>query len=312
MQRIVSIVTAVAAAATLGLTGSAAFAAAPDVKPNRPVYLALGDSLAAGQAAIEPTGSFESTVRQWKARGFVGQFHEVLRDELDCTDPARGSGPDGCPRLQVVNLARTGIPGGPGGVTTATVLAPGDQLDRAVAILSDRNGNASPRDDVEVVSLTVGGNDLFGPAVAACVPTTPGTPPSPACAPTLATTFASFAASYETILSELREVAGDDVLLMTTTYYNPLPFCFIGAADPVGATALGNWVLEGGDIGFGPLPFGFNDIIRDLSAGYGAVVADTFGTIGAGDFVGGRDCTHPDASGHATIAEVFADAALPR
>jgi GDSL-like Lipase/Acylhydrolase family len=205
-------------------------------------------------------------------------------------------------------MSRTGIPGGPGGVTTATMLQPGDQLDRAVALITERNGNASTRDDVEVVSLTVGGNDLFGPAVAGCVAA-----PDPAvtCGAALTATFGAFAARYGQILGELRAVAGDDVVLMTTTYYNPLPFCFLGADDPATATAVGNWILEGGTLpGLGTLETGFNDVIRGLSAQHGAVVADTFGTVGAGDFVGGQDCVHPDAEGHAKIADVFA-AAFP-
>jgi hypothetical protein len=175
-----------------------------------------------------------------------------------------------------------------------------------VALLTERNGNASTRDDVEVVSLTVGGNDLFGPAVAGCV-VSPD--PTVTCGPALAATLGAFATSYDRILGELRAAGGDDVVLMTTTYYNPLPFCDLGSADPARATALGNWILEGGTLpGLGTLEAGFNDVIRAVSAEHGAVVADTFGTVGAGDFVGGSDCVHPDAEGHAKIADVFAEA----
>lgn len=306
MKRIVSILTTVVAAAALALTGPGAWAAPPDGSPGRPVHLALGDSLAAGHGSAPQTGSFESTVRQWKARGFVAQLHDTLRDRLDC-GPDRPANPrEGCPRLQTVNLARTGIPGVPAsGVTTQTILTPGDQLDRAVAIIEQRNGDASPRNDVEVVSLTVGGNDLFTPAVGACVLS-----PDPAttCAPTLGATFAGFAARYDQILGRLRAAAGDDVTILTTTYYNPLPFCTLGAGNPA-AGPLGDWILEGGTLpGLGTLPAGFNDVIRGISAQHGAVVADTFGALGAGDFVGGEDCLHPDAEGHRKLAEVFAEA----
>jgi len=177
-----------------------------------------------------------------------------------------------------------------------------------VALLEERNRNASPRDDVEVVSLTVGGNDLFGPAVAGCV-VSPD--PTVTCRPALAATFRAFATNYDRILAELRAAGGDDVVLMTTTYYNPLPFCDLGAADPARATAVGGWILEGGTLpGLGTLEIGFDDVIRAVSAEHGAVVADTFGTVGAGDFVGGSDCVHPDAEAHAKIAGVFA-AAFP-
>jgi lysophospholipase L1-like esterase len=204
-------------------------------------------------------------------------------------------------------MSRTGIPGGPGGVTSATMLQPGDQLDRAVALVTERNGNASTRDDVEVISLTVGGNDLFTPAVAACVLSEN---PAVTCAPALQATFTGFAARYDQILTELRAAAGDDVVLMTTTYYNPLPFCTLGAGNPASGP-VGDWILEGGTLPaplppLGTLDQGFNDIIRALSAEHGAVVADTFGTLGGGDFVGGSDCLHPNAAGHRALAEVFA------
>ena len=306
MKRIVSIVTTVVVSLAAAVAGpGAAWAASPEVKPNRPVYLALGDSLAAGQQSAAPRKTFERTVERWKDRGFVAQFHDTLQDELDCRADLWPNLPAaarvGCPRLQLVNISRTGIPGGPGGVTTATLLEDGDQLDRAVAIIEDRNRNSSPRDDVEVVSLTVGGNDLYGPAVAACVPLTV------ACAGTLATTFGEFAARYEQILVALRAAGGAELVILTTTYYNPLPFCEVGEGDPVGATALGGFILEGEPLpGLGQLPAGFNDLIRAASVRHGATVADTYGLLGAGDFVGGTDCLHPDADGHEKIADAFA------
>jgi hypothetical protein len=138
--------------------------------------------------------------------------------------------------------------------------------------------------------------------------------PAVTCAPALQATFTGFAARYDQILDELRAVAGDDVVIMTTTYYNPLPFCTIGAANPASGL-VGDWILEGGTLpgplaALGTLDQGFNDIIRAVSAEHGAIVADTFGALGAGDFVGGTDCLHPNAEGHREVAEVFA-AAFP-
>lgn len=315
-----SMVATLALAGTLGLTGSTAASAGGrdddrDLRPDRPVYLALGDSLAAGQASVPPKGSVERTLARWKANGFVAQFHDALRHDLDCRTGSDGHGRDddrhdrrgrdGCRHLQLLNLSRSGIPGVPNsGVTTTTVLAEDDQLDQAVALLSARNGDRSSRNDVEVVSLTVGGNDLFGPAIAACVES-----PQPAttCAPGLTVVFRDVALRYDRILAELRAAGGDDVVLLTTTYDNPLPFCDRGAANPAGALAIGNLVLEGGTLpGVGTLPGGFNDVIRAVSARHGAIAVDTFGVLGAGDFVGGADCLHPDGDGHRKIAEVFA------
>ncbi|NMR19725.1 GDSL-type esterase/lipase family protein [Cellulomonas fimi] len=299
---------AVAPAAALSASATASGAASavdgPDRlhAPARPVVLALGDSVAAGQQSAPIGTTFARTAQQWRQNGYVARFHEALTTRLDCAPPR--SPLEGCPHLQLVDISRTGIPGGPGGVTTTTMLEPGDQLDRAVDFLERRNGDRLTRNDVEVVTLTVGGNDLFGPAVASCVP------PTAACGPTLATVFQGFAARYDQILSELRAAAGPDTVIMTMTYYNPLPFCALGAGDPAGATVLGNTVLEGGTLGGATLPAGFNDLIRAVSAEHDAVVVDTFGLLGAGDFVGGNDCTHPNAAGHQVIADAFA-AAFP-
>lgn len=314
VKRIMSIVTTVVVAAAVGLTGSAASAHDRRETPrhSRPIYLALGDSLAAGQQSAPPTGDLGTTLALWKASGFVAQFHDTLQEELDCRPGGERRHHRGCSRLELVNLSRTGVPGVPGsGVTTASMLTDGDQLDQAVALLEDRNGDRSPRNDVEVVSLTVGGNDLFAPAFAACVaPAGPATPP---CAPTLESVFAGVAVRYAQILSALRAAGGDDLVILTTTYFNPLPFCVPGTAalGVAGATAVGDAILEGGALpGLGTLPAGFNDVIRGISAQHGAVAVDTFGTLGDGDFVGGGDCLHPDAEGHAAIADVFA-AAFP-
>ncbi len=73
------------------------------------------------------------------------------------------------------------------------------------------------------------------------------------------------------------------------------------SAGGSGAPPLADLVLEGG----GPVPVGFNDIIRAVSAATGATVVDTFGRLDNDDFVGGQDCLHPNKSGHHKIAEVF-------
>lgn len=302
MRRLSKVLTAV----LVLLAGAAALPAAaanpsPGLVPGLPAYLALGDSIAAGQQSATPAVDFPTTAALWKASGYAAQFQNVLREDLDCLPARSASAADGCRQLQMLNLARTAIPGGPGGVTTAVMLQEGDQLDQAVALLRDRNGDRSPRDDVEVITLTVGGNDVFGPAIAACLT------PTAACVPTLNATFQGFVSRYGQILAELRAAAGPETVIMTMTYDNPLPFCALGAANPAGASVLGTFVLEGGNIGLGPMPLGFNDWIRAVSAEHGAVVAETFGLLGAGDFVGGADCLHPDLEGHQKIAGAFAE-----
>ena len=80
------------------------------------------------------------------------------------------------------------------------------------------------------------------------------------------------------------------------TYYNPLPACVLAAQ-----TSLADLVLEGG----GPVPTGLNDIIRGQAAAHDVVVAETGPLIDVHDLVGGRDCLHPDTSGHDDIAAAF-------
>ena len=287
----------------LVLSGSSAVASPPGESPRRghPVHVVIGDSLPAGQQSVQPAVDFPTTAALWKASGFVAQFHEVLRDELVCS-PGRPHHPPGhsCHALELVNLSRTGIPGVAAGVTTVTVLQPGDQLDQAVALIEERNDNRSPRDDVVVITVSVGGNDVYGPAVQACVP------PTGSCVPALQSTFAGFETRYDEILATLREAAGPDTAILAMTYYNPLPYCALGAANPGAARVLGDFILEGGDVGLGPMPLGFNDRLRQVADRYDAIVVDTFGTLGDGDFVGGSDCVHPDGDGHRALADVFA------
>jgi hypothetical protein len=38
-------------------------------------------------------------------------------------------------------------------------------------------------------------------------------------------------------------------------------------------------------------------------------VATTLGQLGAGDWVGGQDCLHPNSNGHVKIADIAAAAA---
>jgi lysophospholipase L1-like esterase len=60
-------------------------------------------------------------------------------------------------------------------------------------------------------------------------------------------------------------------------------------------------VLEGG----GPITLGLNEIIRQQAAAVGAVV-ETGPVVDLTDVQ--PDCLHPNAQGHADIADAFADA----
>jgi lysophospholipase L1-like esterase len=256
----------VLAGLALALPTRAATAEAPEPA----VYLALGDSVAAGVGA-EPRAE----------NGYV----PVLYDTLTAARHCGGGQARGC-RLDLVNLA---VPG----ATTTTLIQ--TQLPAAVELLEARAATRTPVDDVRLVTLDIGGNDVFGPVIAACS----ADPRTATCQATIAAQLGQVDRNYDVILSALRAAAGPDTTIAVMTYYNPLPACRLAALTP-----LAQLVLEGG----GPVRAGLNDIIRSRAQQHGAVVVETAPLIGPEDLVGGTDCLHPDNSGHADIAGAFASA----
>jgi len=207
--------------AAAGASPAVAAAATPDPPPGLPVYLALGDSIANGQESAPAVGDYWGTVATWQANGYVAQLHDHLMTDLDCLPAASTNAKAGCQQLQLLNLARSSVPemnGEPAkpGVTTQILID--EQLPRAIALLQARNHDRDPRNDVEAVTLTVGGNDVFGPVTAACLSGV-----TPDCITAIGTAFAAFSANYSSILAQLRAAAGPETAIVTMTYYNPLP-----------------------------------------------------------------------------------------
>lgn len=236
--------------------------------PSPPTYLALGDSVAAGVGASSPQ------------LGYVPLLLEDLRDDRRCGKGGKGRA-IGC-RLESVNLA---VPG----ATTLDLI--GDQLPAAIALLEERNGNRRPVDDVRLITITIGGNDLLNPVIAACAGGV-----TPTCVQVATTLVQQVSGSYATILSRLRAAAGERTTIALMTYYNPLRDC-----GPDALAVVADLVLEGG----GPVPTGLNDVIRAQAASYGAVVAETYPVIDPTEVQ--PDCVHPNDAGHADIAEAFAE-----
>lgn len=236
--------------------------------PRRPLYLALGDSVAAGVGASDPA-----------VTGYVPLFHEILRDELVC----RPSGRPGCRELTLRNLAVSGA-------TSTTLIA--EQLPVAVAELRARNHDRRPNNDVEVVTIVIGGNDVFR-VVPSCT-----TGPTPECIALIQAALGTFQANFAQILGDLRTAAGPDTVIIAMTYYNPLPSCQLAPL-----ASLAEVVLEGQA---DPPLAGLNDLIRSISATNGAVVAEAYGQLSSTELVGGADCLHPNDAGHQEIADLFA------
>jgi lysophospholipase L1-like esterase len=144
-----------------------------------------------------------------------------------------------------------------------------------------------------VVTIDIGGNDVFG-VVSSCA-----AGPTPECAALIQARLQAFAANFALILDELRAAAGPGTVIIAMTYYNPLYSCHLAQL-----AALADAVLEGG-VG---VAVGLNDLIRSIAAGHGVLVAETYGRLGPGELVGGTDCLHPYDAGYQRITEAFAEA----
>lgn len=227
-------------------------------------YLALGDSVAAGVGATPPATG-----------GYVPLLAGLLSERLGCAAPPAA----GCP-VRLRNLAESGA-------TTATLLR--RQLPEAVELL-----RIAP-DDVRLVTVTIGGNDVFETVVRACAPA----PQAPACRAAVVSSLAGVSSGVDEVLRAVTTAVPPGTPVAVMAYYDPLFACRLAPLR-----ALGAQVLEGTDA----LP-GLNDILRARAADYGALVVETRDRLTErNDFVGGKDCLHPSGSGHARIAQAFLEA----
>ncbi|MEA2002008.1 MAG: SGNH/GDSL hydrolase family protein [Actinomycetota bacterium] len=259
-------------------------AATESTVPGLPVYLALGDSWAYGQGAAEPATG-----------GYVAQLDSALEQDLDCLPAESDEAADGCRHLQLLNLARPATDTLPG-VTTPAVAS--EQLPVAIPLLEARNEDANPRNNVEVITLQVGGNDVSGPIQTACIL---GSPQD--CAIAFLTLMPQLETDLDNVVSQLRTAAGDETTIVLGTYDNPVPYCYLAGIP--GAVELGAMVLEGTPDEFLD---GIHDVVRRVAARYDAEVAEVFGQLGSGDFVGGADCKHPTDTGHDIVTNAFRSA----
>jgi len=249
--------------------------------PGAPVQLELGDSWTYGDGASDP-----------RSTGYAAIVHARNRTTLDCV-PGTGAEVEHCRNLRRVTLARPGTAENPG-VTTQRLID--EQLESAVRLASDRNGDANPANDVEVVVVTVGGNDLSRPVLEACLAGLDAN-----CLGVIVSGTARVEANLDEILGQVRAATGPGTTIVIGTYDNAIAHCPLGQTP--GAAALGALVLEGHP-GLGIE--GLNDVIRRVAAEHDVRVAELFGRLGPDQWVG--DCLHPNDAGYAEIADVFSDA----
>src|ERR1700674_2414620 len=154
-----------------------------------PAYLALGDSLAFGVGADSPA-----------EQGYVGLTTASLR-----LSKYNGTG------LDLVNLSAPGA-------TSADLLQPGGQLERALTDIQSRGG-------ADIISIDIGANDLLALAESnsPCFQSSG----SKACQDALGQTLASLQTNLSSVLRRLREAA-PTAQVYVLDIYNP----YSGTNDP--------------------------------------------------------------------------------
>jgi lysophospholipase L1-like esterase len=234
--------------------------APPPLAQERPVYLALGDSLAVGVGATRP-----STL------GYVARAYGSLRE----SELYRDGG------LDLLNV-------GVAGATSADLVQAGGQLDFAIAEITNRRDTGPAGDDVEIISVDVGGNDLLS-LVAPNSPCLESASVEP-CRAAFGEVLSTLQSNLAGTLLRLR-TAAPDAIIVAIDLYNP----YSGTGD------LREPIAE---IGVGQA----NGVI-------GAVTADPdlrVKTASVFQLFSGRglqwvapDGIHPNDNGHAVIAEAL-------
>jgi lysophospholipase L1-like esterase len=229
-----------------------------------PLYLALGDSLSAGVGA---TGFSDENA-------FVGLVH----DELG-------------PEFALLNL-------GIAGHDSHELIEEGP-LDRAVAEIEQRNQDDDADNDVEVVTLEIGGNDLldllFDLVLPGRCPNVAEGLQKPECVEALRETLDAYEPNLNLILGRLRE-ADPELSIFLMTLYNPF-----SGASPV-LDELGELTLEGDPNT--PFPEGLHDIIRRQAEENDVQLVEVYPLFEgkAREYIAG-DTIHPNDTGYRVMAD---------
>lgn len=150
-------------------------------EPGDPLYLALGDSLA---ASVGVTNQLE---------GYVSRFHSYIEGE----------------RGETLGLVNLGIAG-----ESTISFQNGTQLDQALSII---NGN----DTVAVLTIDIGANDVLVHLGSADCTQGDNGPRAAACEARISASLATFTPNLRTILQQLGDALDEDTEFYVMTAYNP-------------------------------------------------------------------------------------------
>ena len=233
-----------------------------ETKPLTGVYLALGDSLSEGIGASDA-----------KETSFVALVHDGLG-----------------PNIELMNL-------GAAGNTSRDLID--EQLDRATDEIATRNSDANPENDVAVITLEIGGNDLLDIFFDLVLP---GTCPNvedglnnPECVRQVRETLDTYGPNLDEILTRLRE-ADPDVPIFLLTLYNPFSGG-VGMLDDLVELAL-----EGRPDT--PFPEGLHDIVREQAEAHNAHLVEVGPQFeGKSREYIAIDLIHPNDTGYRVMAD---------
>jgi lysophospholipase L1-like esterase len=231
--------------------------------PDAPLYIALGDSLSYGVSASDR---------------FITAFVPLVHASL----PA-GTG--------LLNLGHSGD-------DSEEIMRHG-HLDQAIGEIVNRNGDGDPGNDVVLLTLEIGGNDLldlfFDYVVPGRCPTLVESLQRQECIDILDTTLTNFEPNLKQIMDRL-QAADPDLNIVLMTLYNPFSNK-IDAFDPFGVLSL-----EG--MPDTPFPEGMNDIIRAQASAGGVRLADVYPLfVGKAPEYISQDIIHPNDTGYSVMAD---------